>query len=365
MVQPCLEGALVKKKGMLFLPLLAVAGLLVFGGCVGDSIEPVRAQGSVPTATPTPSPTPSAEPEALLQPTPTPTPVPPQIPRAEAEAAVLEAISSCTDGVATVDEMGVGGTIRLFLDSTFSQTTRAWVIQVDTADFAVTFGTWRIAEGSVFKAQPVDRIAERIAAGDMACKYPTVLLEADSAPPRFVHADNIAASGAIINNSSYASMRVWSSIYDCSQDFPELANFVAYQYVNSTWMVEGKTADTQYGLWQVNAITGDVEPIDDHARRVVESCDATPIVMTASQAEIRVWVATYGCYPSPAPELAVYQAAQESSHRWVVEGRRATAGSGAVATYGLWLVETDSGEITGLDAYARNMRAQACFQAFE
>jgi hypothetical protein len=206
----------------------------------------------------------------------------------------------------------------------------------------------------------------------LVCAYPTVLLEAAPAPPRFVaYADaagNVVDSSLLVGTSELATLRVWSGIYDCSQDFPELNDFTARQYVNQKWLVEGKAETTQYGLWEVDAATGNVTPVDGHAQAIFESCDATPIVMNAQQAQIRIWVATYDCHVGSKPPLTAYSAQQESPHRWVVEGRMTIPASGGNppvdVLLGLWQVETDSGAITGLDAFARNMRAQACFQQF-
>ena len=118
----------------------------------------------------------------------------------------------------------------------------------------------------------------------------------------------------------------------------------------------------------MDGFTGDVEPSDERAKQVFGSCDAAPITLSGEQASVRVWVATYDCFGSP-PPLAAFIAAQESPHRWVVEGRSAlvdaaTGLSLGSTLFGLWLVETDTGGITGLDTLARNVRSQECFQPF-
>ena len=380
---PCLEGALVNVKRLWVLPPIAVAGVLLFGGCVGGAEDPVFAQGIDPITTPTPTPPAGpGEQQATPEPTPTPTPtpIPPLVSRSDAEGAVLDAIADCTDAVALTGAGGAPGAVRLFFESEFSPVTRSWLIKVDTADFAVTFGTWRVNEGGLLLARAVDRIADRIANSGLVCEYPSVLLEADPAPPRFVAPPPLAEGelgeeepegpAMLIATSAHAAMRVWTGVYDCSQDFPDVASFIGREYVNGSWVVEGKSELTAYGLWEVDAYTGDVFPLDGLANAVVASCDATPIVLTGSQAAIRVWVASYDCYGAVPPRLEAFVAAQESPHRWVVEGRETTIDplTGVIlgqTLLGLWLVETDSGAITGLDASARSMRAQACFQTFE
>jgi hypothetical protein len=67
--------------------------------------------------------------------------------------------------------------------------------------------------------------------------------------------------------------------------------------------------------------------------------------------------------------LEAFRPAQESPSRWVVEGRTELIDPGTGASlgtilFGLWLVETDTGSITGLDDMARSVRSQECFQPF-
>jgi hypothetical protein len=373
-----------QRRGRIILLLLAMLSVMVFGACVGDGGDTVQAADltqAVAQPTPTPTPAPMAEPT----PAPTPTPAPeiaPLVSRVEAEGAVLEAIASCTEGVAG----GLGATstgLRLFFDSTFLDLSRVWQIEANTADFSVTFGQWRVNEGGLLVAHPVDRVADRIANSGLDCAFPTVLLEADPAPPRFVEpavvvdpdasvvdepVDEPAGPITLITSPDLAAIRVWSGVYSCSQDFPELSAFTARLDASNVWLVEGRTDVTSYGLWGVDAITGDVDPRDERARLVFASCDAGPIALTGDQAAVRVWVATYDCFGSP-PPLIAFQAAQESPSRWVVEGRielvdLETGASLGTTLYGLWLVETDTGSITGLDGFARNTRSLDCFQQF-
>ena len=262
------------------------------------------------------------------------------------------------------------------------------MVDVATIDFAVGFGRWRVEEAGLLAAFPDDRTARQIAAGGLECAYPTLLLEADPAPPRFVEPVVEAPPEVIpepveepepvvkvepepvdlISSADLASVRVWSGVYRCSQDFPSLASFTAREDVGGVWLVEGRTAATSYGLWEVEAATGDVRPRDERARQVSASCDASPVALSGEQAVVRVWVATYDCFGSP-PPLSAFTAAQESPHRWVVEGRvdlvdPATGVPLGSTLFGLWLVETDTGGITGLDSTARNVRSLPCFQPF-
>lgn len=374
----------VQRRSRIVLPLLAMLSAMVLGACVGGGGDETAQAAELtqhavqPTATPTPVPV-----IPPVSPTPTPTPtIPPLVSRIDAEGAVLEAIASCTEGVAGGFDAASTG-IRLFFDSTFLSLSRAWQIEANTADFSVTFGQWRVNEGGLLQALPVDRVADRIATSGFDCAYPTVLLEADSAPPRFVEPvvvvdpsieepkvmeEEPTGPVALITSADLAAIRVWSGVYSCSQDFPALSSFTARLDASDVWLVEGRTDVTSYGLWGVDAITGDVDPRDERARLVFASCDAGPIAVTGDQAAVRVWVATYDCFGSP-PSLDAFRSAQESPSRWVVEGRTElieveTGASLGTVLFGLWLVETDTGSITGLDETARSLRSQQCFQPF-
>jgi hypothetical protein len=365
---------------------LLAAAALGLAACGGDS-APAQAsapsapfQSAEPASTPAPSATPTADvtvPQLEVLPTPT---FQPLITRSEAESAVLAAVSACAAGVSG------GGlqseALRLFFESEYFPAHRAWEIEVTTSDFTVGFGRWRVNEGDLFAALPADRLADQIASSDFVCAFPAVLLEADPAPPRFVDVppDPVAVDEEpieeapadetpldIITSGDLASIRVWAGVYNCSQDFPSLSSFIARRDVGGVWLVEGRTPVTAYGLWEVDAASGEVRARDDRARQVESSCDASPVALSGEQASVRVWVATYDCFGSP-PPLAAFEAAQESPHRWVGEGRTAlidsATGAMGATLFGLWLVESDTGALTGLDSTARNLRSQDCFQPF-
>ena len=216
---------LAQRTRRISLPLLAILGGLLLSACGGGDAEPVQAAALTQPAV-EPTPTPSI---VDVPPSPTPTPtvvaeIPPLVSRTDAEGAVLEAISSCAEGVASVSSTTTSG-VRLFFDSTFLSLGRAWQIEANTADFAVTFGQWRVNEGALLQAIAVDRVAERIANSGLDCAFPAVLLEADPAPPRFVapevildpSAELLTGTGsesdgpvALITSADLASIRVWS-----------------------------------------------------------------------------------------------------------------------------------------------------------
>ena len=221
------------------LALMALAMALVLGACVSGATEPVLASNAPQALAPTPTPAVVDVEPSAPDPTPTPTvEAGPLISRADAEGAVLEAIEFCTEGVA-LEFFGVCG-LRLFFGSTFSSLSRAWLIEANSADFSVTFGTWRINEAGLFAATPDDRIAN----SGFDCAFPAVLLKADPAPPLFVEPplaivpspvpDEPEAPELLIATADLAAIRVWSGVYSCSQDFPELSSFTARMDVSDT-----------------------------------------------------------------------------------------------------------------------------------
>jgi hypothetical protein len=333
---------------------MALAMALVLGVCVSGATEPVLASNA-PQA-PAPIPTPAVVDVEPSAPDPTPTPTVeagPLISRADAEGAVLEVIASCTEGVA-LEFSGVGW-LRLFFDSTFSSLSRAWLIEANSVDFSVTFGSWRANEAGLFAATPDDRIADRIANSGFDCAFPAVLLKADPAPRLFVEPplaivpspvpDEPEAPELLIANGRRprGHPRVVRRL-QLLAGLPRALQLYRPHGRQRHWVVEGRTAVTSYGLWAVDGFTGDVEPRDKRAKQVFGSCDAAgPITLSGEQASVRVWVATYDCLGSP-PPLAAFIAAQESPHRWVVEGRSAlvdAAGGLSLGStlFGLWLVD--------------------------
>ena len=146
-------------------------------------------------------------------------------------------------------------------------------------------------------------------------------------------------------------------MYDCYQEFPEFANFTGRQGPQDTWIVEGKSSITQYSLWEISAVTGQITSLDKRAEQATAACIAEPPgASTGLDASIIVWVATYDCF-TPRPRLAVFTATQKDPRRWIVEGRD----EGAVL-YGIWIVDTDTGGITPQDQLASTTEGRTCFR---
>ena len=124
----------------------------------------------------------------------------------------------------------------------------------------------------------------------------------------------------------------------------------------------------------VNAITGAITPNDEVARQAQQQCSETPEVpaaMRASQAALRVWMATYQCFDPP-PPFNYFVGHLITPQRWIVEGREAKEedAEGFIIEstqpdelYGFWLVDTDTGIISPWDRLAVETAARSCFKA--
>ena len=157
---------------------------------------------------------------------------------------------------------------------------------------------------------------------------------------------------------------MWVSMYGCYDHFPQLSSFTATPDGPTRWIVEGRSPDTSYGLWLVDALTGAITPSDRIAEQASENCTPTTVVVTAKQAALRVWLAAYECF-LPRPESSVFVASQDSPQRWIVEGRSVdlTTDPPTITLYGLWLVDTDTGDIQAWDQVARQAAANvSCFK---
>ena len=106
------------------------------------------------------------------------------------------------------------------------------------------------------------------------------------------------------------------------------------------------------------------------AARQEESCapaaEKQTAAVTAKEASILAWVATYDCF-SPHPEFVSFTTRVEDPRRWVVEGRTIPAEDEEEAAadpdfYGLWIVDTETGEVSGLDNLAIAQVDNVCFK---
>lgn len=348
------------------------------------------ARGSVPQ--PTPSPTAVVEPTATPPPTPTPTPSP-TLGQALVESLVWSEVSRCAEQVAAPLAAAEGGgavaaqtvDVNVVFESSYDAANLRWIVSVVTNDDLLSFGQWAIADDLSGSVTPRDATAGRIAATGTRCALPNALLDDVPTPPLFLPAD------PLVPDAELAAIQVWTTVYGCFQDFPAFESFQARPGLQGNWIVEGKAATTPYGLWEVNATTGVITPRDDLARQVddarrEESCapseEKRPAAVTAQEASILTWVASYDCF-TPHPLFGAFVTRVEDPRRWVVEGRGTvdldvevtvetesgtetfTETRTETAFYGLWLVNTETGRVTGADILAATMAEDDCFKQLQ
>ena len=336
------------------------------------------ARGSAPV--PTPTPTVVVEPTATPLPTPTPTPTP-TVSQALAESLVWLGVSSCAEQVAAPSDAAEAAAaataidVNVVFESAYDAANLRWLVEVVTNDDLLTFGQWAVADQASPSVTPRDATAGRIAAGGTRCALPSALVEDAPTPPLF------RAIEVLVPSAELAATQVWTSVYGCYEDFPAFESFSGRAGLQDSWIVEGKSATTQYGLWEVDAASGAITPRDGIAERVQASCpaDVKPTVVAFEEASIRAWVAAYDCF-TPHPPFEDFTARQEDPRQWIVEGRGTvdlevevtvetetgtetfTEIRTETAFYGLWLVDTETGRVTGADILAASMVADDCFK---
>ena len=269
-------------------------------------------------------------------------------------------------------------------------------VDVSNNEPALTFGVWEVVD-TTGQVIPLDIVALSIATPGATCGLPSAYLATSLTPPRLLTAtptpppEPTPTPAPVVDSPERAALDVWTSVYNCYSHFPEFSSFQAFVAGPNTWTVEGKSGITHYGLWQVDAFTGTITPLDELAIQAQQRCalqDTLPAVVSGDQARLRVWIAIYDCFPEPVlgadpnpiPPEDFFQAFQESPERWVVEGKgetervievtqteqgsteTSTVGATPTTYYGLWKVDTATGEITALDTIARDIQERICFK---
>ncbi len=361
------------------------------GGGELSRTEAVFATATARAALPQPTPTATVLVEPTATPAPTATPTPsPTVPQALAESLVWSEVSGCAEQVAAAPEeaaeegaaAAVATEVNIVFASAYDPANLRWVVDVATTDDLLSFGLWTVTDDASAVVTPRDATAGRIAAGDALCALPSALLDDAPTPPLFLPKD------PLVPDAQLAAIQVWTTVYGCFQDFPAFEDFQARPGLEGNWVVEGKAATTPYGLWEVNSTTGVITPRDDLARQVdaarrEESCAPSaakrPAAVTAEEASILAWVASYDCF-SPHPVFAAFITRVEDPRRWVVEGRGTvdiqvevenetesgietfTETRTQTAFYGLWLVDTETGDVSSLNNLAAVQVADGCFK---
>ncbi len=268
-----------------------------------------------------------------------------------------------------------------------------WQSQVTSPNQSLYFGTW-LTSDETGVTTPGDVVANNINTADTECSIPDISLSDGTVP---VLVEPVRAE-AVIPTGDIAKLRVWTQVFNCYDSFPELTSFTAYPDDESSWIVEGRniegeglTAETHYGLWKVTGPTGEIAPLDLLATQAANTCNlpqgATfPPAVTGDQANLRVWAAVYDCFFPDNPRRESFSVYVDSPQRWIVEGRGEetidvlaerdiinpitgektgtetfTEPRTTTLYYGLYMVDTSTGQITPWDTRAQSAAVPPCY----
>ena len=194
-----------------------------------------------------------------------------------------------------------GAEVAVAFDSSYSVADETWLVEASTKDARLSFDLWAVADATGL-VTPMDDVAAVIDSDGVICAEPRALLAVGLTPPLFPTATPLPTPTAIPVSTA----------------------------------TPGPTSTP----------TPTLTP--------------APVVATGEQARVRVWVAVRSCFYPP-PPLEAFTAYQDQLDRWIVEGRAAEDATPAI-TYGLWLVDVKSGEVTSSDAVAQStVMNQSCF----
>ncbi len=386
---------------------------VVFGACnpFGGDGGPTPAGAVVRTPqvrqpiTPVPTPTPTAA-------TPTPTSAP-NLTSADVQRLVFQTVSQCADQIS----LGGGTPVKVQISVIYNVEEERWESEVigDNGSLNFSFGRWQVLDDTR-EVTPLDSVAADITIPNISCGNPVAFLGRGATPPLFL-APTLTPTltptptptvtptptpiptptspiptptstpfpPPLVGTIDEAQLRVWATVFDCFGHFPSLESFAAYQDTPERWVVEGKSTITHYGLWLVDAFTGEIIPADSIARETTETCvmlarASSQAVITGQQAALLVWVASYDCFEDPKPTTTSFTSFQDTPQRWLVEGRDSIIVEVEVekvvgdttetsieerietALYGLWLVDTNTAAITPWDQLARFTSLRPCYQ---
>ena len=362
--------------------LAIVVVALVAGACgvLGGGSDLPTVLQPTPVASPRATPVPPATPEPTPNPTATPV-AEPLFTSREAENIVFVDIRNCADQVSSARALPVAAV----MDSVFDSAVQEWQVTVTSKDKLINFGTWRVDDSNGV-VTPGNAIAGSINDPSIICGVPIALISGAPTTPIILSSTPppVVVPSALVQSSEQANLLVWSRVYSCYDNFPELDSFTANREPDGDWVVVGLSDTTQYGLWRVLSADGDVRALDGQASRAANACglrdagvDVTGV--TQGAAALRVWSAVYDCF-TPSPEFASFVERLESSKLVIVESRGETTTevevqrivSGTTETftedridrvfYGMWLVETKNLTISPWDSVARATALKSCFQ---
>ncbi|MBI4329055.1 MAG: hypothetical protein HY685_04220 [Chloroflexi bacterium] len=137
----------------------------------------------------------------------------------------------------------------------------------------VNFGRWQVSD-TTEAVTPLDEVAKQIASPNIVCDSPIATLSTGPTPPVFLTATPVPTAAPTptriptlaVQSAEEARLRVWRSTYDCFTPPAPLTAFSAYAERPGLWLVEGKQGTTFYGLWLVEADTGEIIAWDERAK---------------------------------------------------------------------------------------------------
>ncbi|MFQ6026700.1 MAG: hypothetical protein ACE5Q6_04200 [Dehalococcoidia bacterium] len=274
---------------------------------------------------------------------------------AQAEEIAWHEIRACADqlNAALEDPVLVG------FDSTFSSDQGLWSIDAFSIDPSLSFGNWLVIDttGEIIAN---DALAQEISTPGNTCALPESELATGRTAPK-------VGEPISISDPFLAAASVWDTVYGCFGDLPEFSRLPATRDGATTWVV-GRSADSLYGQWSLDAITGEVSPLTTAAQEAEGLCLNSLSAVTDTRAALRVWLATYECF-TPSPDLEDYKTFQENSSQWIVEAKHVVAATEFNAeisiSYGLWTVEVATGEIQPWDKLASDTAEKTCFKTLD
>ena len=198
--------------------------------------------------------------------------------------------------------------IQIRFSPSFDASSSLWLIQATSGALNLNFGLWEVRDDSG-TVVPLDEAASAISSREFVCSQPLALLADGLTPPTFAMPTPVPI------------------------DIPT-------------------TAPTLIP-------TPTKIPTPTH----------TPLVSTGLQAELRVWLALRDCF-SPLPTADSFTAYQDRPGRWLVEGKKETGENATInqeeraVSYGLWIVDSESGNLTAYDDLANGIsRRSHCYEA--
>ena len=297
----------------------------------------------------------------------------------QAENLVLAKITDCAGRL----KRHMGTEVAPDFTTSYSSEKGEWRVEVFSKDPDLTFGTWLVddAGGDI---SPQDNVAQDINNPGFNCLPPLASRARGRTPPFFATPVPVPtpsldeatppplptqAPVPKVGKGEDAATAVWVSVYACYGHFPQKSSFTATEHGSDRWIVEGRSADTMYGLWSVDRSTGEITPADKLAQQAQDDCQSAPevpIAIHAQQAALRAWMAAYQCF-TPRPKSTSFVAHLVNPQLWVVEGREVQKQEKDQPKlpdilHGFWLVDTDTGEIQPWDALATSKTGLACYK---